>query len=162
MNSNSMGRLTGALDDEYKARASYRKVIETLGPIRPSSTLSRPRKVLSPPYSRFRPIWFSRTGGPLAGERDGSGHAGRGLPPCGRGRERQYGVVRALARGRPGTGCSPGLENLQSASRDRHLPAFERCIKKEPIRRLSDVRRGPETSRTSMRSTSVVSRRGTE
>jgi hypothetical protein len=35
MNSNLGDRLTKALDDKYKARATYRKVIETRGPIRP-------------------------------------------------------------------------------------------------------------------------------
>lgn len=35
MNSSLKDRLTEALDDEYKALAAYRKVIEKFGPIRP-------------------------------------------------------------------------------------------------------------------------------
>jgi rubrerythrin len=124
--------LREALDDEYKARATYRKVIEGFGSVRPFVNIveaeDRHAKVLLALFARF------------------------GVEPPPDSWPRRVAAPRTLA-----DACRAGVEaeieneamydrllqqitepavlivmkRLQRASRERHLPAFRRCLQRE-------------------------------
>ncbi|GER08689.1 hypothetical protein GCM10007972_26700 [Iodidimonas muriae] len=131
MNEKTVAALTEALDDEYKARATYRKVIETFGPIRPfinivdaedrhASALLRQfeRLGLQPPEDK----WTGRIEAPssitaaceaaVTAEIENAEMYDRLLADL------DDAAVRNV------------LLNLQDASQNRHLPAFQRCLER--------------------------------
>ena len=110
--------LTEALEDEYKACAMYRKVIDKLGPVRPFVNIvaaeERHIAALIPLFKQYDiPIpednWDSRLQAP-----DTLREA------C------QAGVDAATQE----ANVARVLSNLQAASRDNHLPAFQRCLER--------------------------------
>lgn len=125
-------RLTLALLDEYKSRATYAKVIEKFGPVRPFVNIheAEGRHVealirLFEAYGIEVPVdhWPSHVTIPetlteacrqaIEGEEDNMTMYDRVLA------ETPEPDVRRV------------LLHLQSASRDRHLPAFSRCLGRE-------------------------------
>ncbi|MDP1948438.1 MAG: DUF2202 domain-containing protein [Nitrospirota bacterium] len=118
-----------ALNDEYKARAFYRLVIKTFGPVRPfiniveaEDTHARAVEALCARYgiplspddweAKLQPpasmLEACRTG--VEGEYENIAMYDRFL------RETEEPEVRGL------------FQRLQARSRDAHLPAFERCV----------------------------------
>ena len=131
MNEQTIAALNEALQDEFKARATYNKVIETFGPIRPfiniveaedrhASALLRQfeRLGLKPPKDE----WAGRIEAPtsiaiaceeaIAAEIENAEMYDRLLAVI------DDPTVRAV------------LLNLQDASQSRHLPAFRRCLER--------------------------------
>ena len=125
-------RLTLALLDEYKSRATYAKILEKFGPIRPFVNIheaeGRHVEALLRLFEAYRievPVdhWPCHITVPeileeacqqaVDAEQDNMTMYDRLLA------ETPEAVVRRV------------LLNLQSASRDRHLPAFERCVNRE-------------------------------
>lgn len=129
MNDATVAALTEALDDEYKARATYNKVIEVFGPIRPfiniveaedrhATALLRQfdRLGLQPPNDE----WAGKVEAPVsidaaceaavAAEIENAAMYDRLLAVV------DDPVVRNV------------LLNLQDASQNRHLPAFRRRL----------------------------------
>lgn len=129
MNEQTVAALTEAIEDEYKARATYRKVIEVFGPIRPfvniveaedrhAAALLRQfeRLGLEPPEDK----WAGRIAAPssiaaaceaaVAAEIENAAMYDRLLTVV------DDPAVRDV------------LLNLQDASQNRHLPAFRRCL----------------------------------
>lgn len=121
--------LQAALDDEYRAEATYQAVIDKFGPMRPFSniiwaeqqharmvTLEMQRLGMAVPANPYTGkvtapatlLDACKTG--IAAEKDNVALYDRLLPTV---KDRQI----------RGT-----LEMLQAASRERHLPAFERCV----------------------------------
>jgi rubrerythrin len=123
--------LDEALDDEYKARATYAAVIERFGDVRPFSNIieSEGRHIdallgvyrrhdLEPPADR----WTGRIEAPasveeacrrgVAAERDNDAMYARLLDQV------DDPDIRAV------------MTRLRDASRERHLPAFERCLER--------------------------------
>jgi hypothetical protein len=128
-------RLTEALDDEYKSRASYRRVIETFGPVRPFVNIveAEQRHVLAlislfEAYGLAVPgdDWPSRVAEPATVE-----EACRAAVEAEKANMAMYDRLLAAT---PESDVRRVLTQLQSASRDRHLPAFERCLvrRREP------------------------------
>ena len=131
MNEQTIAALNEALQDEFKARATYNKVIETFGPIRPfiniveaedrhASALLRQfeRLGLKPPKDE----WAGRIEAPtsiaiaceeaIAAEIENAEMYDRLLAVVG------DATIRNV------------LLNLQDASQNRHLPAFRRCLER--------------------------------
>lgn len=131
MASNLKDRLTEALEDEYKARATYRKVIERFGPVRPFVNIveseERHAGALQALFGRYGlPVpedhWPERVAVP-----ETLGEACRNAAAAERENLAMYDRLIA-ASDEPDV--RRVLENLRSASRDRHLPAFERCLRR--------------------------------
>lgn len=124
--------LGDALDDEYKAEATYDAVIARFGPVRPFINIveaeRRHARALIRQCERLgivpRPNrWAGKIAAPatlrdacieaIAGEVENIALYDRLLPTI------ADAQVRAV------------LEQLQAASRDRHLPAFRRCLERQ-------------------------------
>jgi rubrerythrin len=121
--------LEEALDDEYRARATYRKVIETFGPVRPFTNIVEAeerhidallrqfaRLDLTPPVDP----WTGRVVAPASL---------KVACTAGVAAEIENGAMytRLLAR-ITDPQVREVLRNLQDASQTRHLPAFRRCL----------------------------------
>jgi len=131
MNSSLKDRLTEALDDEYKALAAYRKVIEKFGPIRPFVNIveaeARHAAALLSLFERYGiPVpedrWPERVTAPDTVEE-----------ACRSAVEAEIynmAMYDRLLAATPEPDVRRVLENLRSASRDRHLPAFKRCFQR--------------------------------
>ncbi|QXP85222.1 hypothetical protein [Methylococcus sp. Mc7] len=122
-------RLNEALEDEYKARATYQKVIEKFGAVRPfSNILEAEERHVAALVALFRSHgcaipddhWPEKVQAPDTLEE-----------ACRRGLEAEkenMGMYERLLATTAEPDVRRVLENLQSASRDHHLPAFERCL----------------------------------
>ncbi len=125
--------LREALDDEYKARATYRAVIAEYGDVRPFVNIveSEERHIgaLARLFDRYgfelpEDSWPSRVSVPDSLE-----------AACAAGGEGEienralYERLMEAAAGHPDV--EETFRNLQSASQDNHLPAFERALERE-------------------------------
>ncbi len=121
--------LSEALDDEYRARATYRKVIERFGPVRPFVNIVEAenrhiaallrqleRLQASPPTD----TWLDRVKAP-----DSLAQACAAGVEAEIENERLY--TRLLSRVSDARARTV-MQRLQAASRERHLPAFRRCL----------------------------------
>ncbi len=129
MNTTLQQILTEALEDEYKARAMYRKVIEKFGPERPFANIveaeGRHISVLIPLFEKYDiPIpedhWSSRLQAPDTL-----------LEACQAGVDAEIENMTMYERLLAATeepDVAHVLSRLQAASRDNHLPAFQRCL----------------------------------
>ncbi len=123
--------LTEALDDEYKARAMYRKVIDQFGPVRPFVNIveaeERHIAVLLPLFEKYRIAppkdnWAKMVRVPdtvLEACQAGVDAEIENIAMYDRllGAVQEEDVVRVLT-------------NLHAASREHHLPAFQRCVER--------------------------------
>jgi rubrerythrin len=127
----TLNALTEALEDEYRARATYRKIIERFGAVRPfvniveaedrhvTALLRQFRRLGHPPPPD---AWHDRV------------HAPASLAEaCTEGVqaeiENQALYARLLDLVQDDE-IRRVMQRLQAASRDRHLPAFRRCIQR--------------------------------
>ncbi|MBW2423648.1 MAG: DUF2202 domain-containing protein [Deltaproteobacteria bacterium] len=125
--------LRAALDDEYKARATYRAVLDTFGAIRPFVNIVESEERHIEALTRL----FERHGFELPPDE----WKDRVAPPesvavaCAKGVEAEvenaalYEELLEAARGHPDV--EETFRNLLSASQENHLPAFERCLQRE-------------------------------
>ncbi|MDD1651393.1 MAG: hypothetical protein LUO80_13540 [Methylococcaceae bacterium] len=125
-------RLTLALLDEYKSRATYAKIIEKFGPVRPFVNIheAEGRHVdalvrLFEVYSIEVPVdhWPCHLTVP-----ESLKEASQQAVDAEQDNMTMYDRILAET---PEPDVRRVLLNLQSASRDRHLPAFERCLHRE-------------------------------
>ncbi len=121
--------LTEALEDEYKARAMYRKVIEKFGPERPFVNIveaeGRHISVLIPLFEKYdTPIpedhWSSHLQAPDTLLEAYQARVDAEI-------ENMTMYERLLAATEE-PDVTHVLSRLQAASRDNHLPAFQRCL----------------------------------
>jgi rubrerythrin len=124
--------LREALEDEYRARAIYRKVIETFGPVRPFVNIveaeDRHAKALLAVFERFgveppQDTWPERVTVP-----------GTLLEACRAAVEAEIENEAMYERLIPKISDSDAqavMRRLQQASEERHLPAFRRCLERE-------------------------------
>lgn len=124
--------LREALEDEYRARATYRKVIETFGPVRPFVNIveaeDRHAMALLAIFDRFglRPpadTWPQRVTAPASL-----------VDACRAGVEAEIENEAMYTRLLAATSEPEVLavmRRLQRASQERHLPAFRRCLERE-------------------------------
>jgi rubrerythrin len=121
--------LAESLDDEYRSRATYRRVIEKFGPVRPFVNIvdaeARHIAALLRQYERLGlapapDIWSGRIEAPetlkeacaaaVTAETANAVLYDRLIPQV------QDQIVRGV------------MEQLRTASQERHLPAFRRCL----------------------------------
>jgi rubrerythrin len=126
--------LSEALDDEYRARATYRKVIERFGPVRPFVNIveaeSRHIAALLRQFQRFQAAapadtWPDRVKAPESLSQ-----------ACAAGVQAEVENEALYARlldlvADPEVRAV--MRQLQAASRERHLPAFRRCLERHAI-----------------------------
>jgi rubrerythrin len=128
----TMAALREALDDEYRARATYRKVIDTFGPVRPFVNIveaeDRHAKALLRLFERFgieppRDTWAARARAPRSL-----------IDACRSGVEAEIeneAMYERLLKQVSDPTVRTVLQRLQRASKERHLPAFRRCLGRE-------------------------------
>jgi len=118
-----------AIDDEYKARATYREVLAVHGNVRPFSNVveaeERHIDILEAVFAqRGLPVppdpWPARVQAPSTVV-----EACEAAVVAERENVRLYDRLLSAVRGE--NDVETVFRRLQSASRDRHLPAFERC-----------------------------------
>jgi hypothetical protein len=122
--------LAEAINDEYKARAMYQLVISTFGEIRPFVNIveaeSRHIQALLPLFDKYDiPVpeddWESRIAAPASV-----------LEACQAGVQAEIDNAEMYERLLHSTRQYPDvqvvLRQLQRASRENHLPAFQRCV----------------------------------
>jgi len=124
--------LAEAINDEYKARAMYQLVISTFGEIRPFVNIveaeSRHIQALLPLFDKYDiPVpeddWESRIAAPASV-----------LEACQAGVQAEIDNAEMYERLLHSTRQYPDvqvvLRQLQRASRENHLPAFQRCVER--------------------------------
>jgi len=123
--------LNEALMDEYKARDTYHKVIETFGPVRPFVNIVEAEQthidLLLPLYEQH--------GIPVPAEPDPDRIANPAslLEACETGVAAEIENVAMYDRLISATDQADVVEvlkRLQAASREHHLPAFQRCVER--------------------------------
>ncbi len=123
--------LSEALNDEYKARAVYRKVIERFGPVHPFVNIveaeDRHVDALLAQFHRFgeappSDTWPARVTAPESVEQACAEAVQAEI-------ENDAMYARLLAQVMDAQAHAVMLR-LQEASRNRHLPAFRRCLER--------------------------------
>lgn len=128
----TIAALREALEDEYRARATYRKVVEAFGPVRPFVNIveaeDRHAKALLALLARFgveppEDTWSERVSAPRTL-----------VEACRAGIEAEIANEAMYERLLAQISDPPALtvmRKLQRASQERHLPAFQRCLERE-------------------------------
>lgn len=123
--------LSEALDDEYKARATYRKVIECFGPVRPFVNIVEAEdRHVAALLAQFRRLgatppedtWATRVKAPDSVEQACAEAVQAEI-------ENDATYSRLLEQVTDAQAQSVMLR-LQDASRNQHLPAFRRCLER--------------------------------
>jgi rubrerythrin len=124
--------LREALDDEYKARATYQSVIDKFGPVRPFVNIidaeERHASALLRLFARFgveppKDRWAGRVPAPA-----------NLADACRAGVEAEIenaAMYERLLAQVSDAGARNVLKRLQKASQQRHLPAFRRCLDRD-------------------------------
>jgi hypothetical protein len=128
MNQPTIAALAEALDDEYKARATYRAVIAAFGPVQPFVNIvaSEERHIaaLIMLYGRYG---LDPPADEWAGRVEAPASVTAACEAAVRGEEENAAMYQRLLAVVDKPDVRAVLLRLQSASRDRHLPAFRRC-----------------------------------
>lgn len=127
----TIAALEEALDDEYKARATYRAVIERFGPVRPFVNIveaeDRHAQALLGQFARLgldppEDPWPARVARPVSLEAACEAAVASEIENAA-----MYDRLLATVRDEM---VAHVLRRLQDASQNRHLPAFRRCLSK--------------------------------
>ncbi|RTZ73273.1 MAG: DUF2202 domain-containing protein [Gammaproteobacteria bacterium] len=123
--------LDEALMDEYKARDTYRKIIDTFGPVRPFSNIVEAEQTH---IDMLKPLYESH-GIPLPPKPDPARVEAPStlLEACRTGVAAEIENVAMYDRLIAATQAEDVvdvLKRLQAASREHHLPAFQRCVER--------------------------------
>jgi hypothetical protein len=124
--------LVEAIDDEYKARATYRRVIEKFGEVRPFINIveaeSRHVEALLPLFAKYDievPVdnWYQQVQVPDSLQQ-----------ACQAGVDAEIDNAAMYERLLSRTEAYPDIQHvllrLQAASAENHLPAFQRCLER--------------------------------
>lgn len=120
--------LDRALNDEYRARATYRSVIERFGAVRPFTSILRSEQnhidALLGLYTRYRlPVPADRWAGWLSAPPSLAAACAGGVA----GEIANYRMYDAMLAQTAQADVRAVFAALRSASHDRHLPAFRAC-----------------------------------
>lgn len=146
--------LREALEDEYRARATYRKVIEAFGPVRPFVNIVEAEdhhaKALLVLCERFgveppQDTWPGRIAAPRS--------LTEACRPGVEGEIENEAMYERLIAQITNSEVLAVMRQLQRASQQRHLPAFRRCLEREMKGGGSDgpTTRGPRRVRLRQR-----------
>jgi len=129
MDSATLAAMTEALDDEYKARATYEAVIDRFGPVRPFTNIIRAEDRHAAALERL----FQKYAQPIPADR----WAGQVIAPATL-QEAYAAGVEAEIENRAlydrimtmtdKVDVLRVFDNLRRASQDNHLPAFQRAL----------------------------------
>jgi len=132
LDAQTIAALREALDDEFCARATYRKVIEAFGPVRPFVNIveaeDRHAEALLALFAKFgieppEDTWPDRVTAPTT-----LADACRAAVEAEIANEAMY--ARLLVQIKD-PDVHAVMQRLQQASQERHLPAFRRCLERE-------------------------------
>ena len=132
MDSATRAAMDEALDDEYKARATYRKVIEAFGQIRPFINIVESEgRHISALYSLYETFGLTPPDDPWAGNVPAPSSLAEACRAAVQGEIENAEMYERLLADVSDPEVIHVLERLQAASRDNHLPAFRRCLARE-------------------------------
>lgn len=132
VDSKTIKALSEALDDEYRARATYRAVIEIFGPVRPFVNIveaeDRHAKALLALFRAFgveppKDKWSGRVRAPST--------LAQACRMSVEAEIENAAMYDRLISQISDSGARNVMRRLQQASVLRHLPAFQRCLKRE-------------------------------
>ncbi|MEO1240832.1 MAG: DUF2202 domain-containing protein [Pseudomonadota bacterium] len=131
-NEHELAALHEALQDEYKALATYKKVIEKFGPVRPFINIVEAEGRHAQALLRQ----FERLGAtPPENDWDDKVEAPSSLSAACKeavaAELENAAMYDRLLRQIDDPAIKNVLSNLQDASQNRHLPAFQRCLERE-------------------------------
>lgn len=127
--------LLDALDDERKAEAFYAAVIDKFGPVRPFSNIIQAEQRHAAALERqLQRLGLAVPSNPWVGKIEAPATL---AAACERAIQDEIENIALYDRLIPqidDPAVRQVMDNLQAASRDRHLPAFRRCLERERSR----------------------------
>jgi rubrerythrin len=124
--------LLDALDDERKAEASYAAVIDKFGPVRPFSNIIEAEQRHAAALERqLRRLGLTVPPNPWAGKVSAPATLEEACESAVEGEIENIALYDRLIPMINDSAARQVMENLQAASRERHLPAFRRCLERE-------------------------------
>lgn len=123
--------LSAALDDEYKSRATYRKVIERFGPVPPFVNIveAEGRHIVAL-LAQFRRLGATPPEDQWAGRVEPPESVEKACEEAVRGEIENDALYARLLDEVTDEQARAVMLRLQDASRNRHLPAFRRCMER--------------------------------
>ena len=124
--------LLDALDDERKAEATYAAVIDRFGPVRPFSNIieAEQRHAAALEHQLAR-LGIDVPPNPWAGKVTAPATLAQACESAVQGEIENIALYDRLIPMIDDPAARQVMENLQAASRERHLPAFRRCLERE-------------------------------
>lgn len=124
--------LLDALDDERKAEASYAAVIDKFGSVRPFSNIIEAEHRHAAALERqLRRLGLTVPPNPWSGKVSAPATLEEACESAVEGEIENIALYDRLIPMIDDSAARQVMENLQAASRDRHLPAFRRCLERE-------------------------------
>lgn len=131
MNEQIVAALTEALEDEYKARATYQKVIETFGPIRPFINIVEAEdRHASALLRQFERLGLETPKDAWAGHIEAPSSIAEACEAAVAAEIENAEMYERLLETVDDPAVRNVLLNLQDASQNHHLPAFQRCLQR--------------------------------
>jgi len=129
MNEQTIAALTEALEDEYKARATYAKCIEAFGPVRPFINIVEAEdRHVSALLRQFERLGLEPPKDDWAGRIEAPPSIAAACESAVAAEVENAAMYDRLLEIVDDTLVREVLLNLQDASQSRHLPAFQRCL----------------------------------
>ena len=128
--------LLDALEDERKAEATYAAVIEKFGPVRPFSNIIEAEQRHAAALERqLARLGIDVPPDPWTGKVAAPASLAQACESAVQGEVENIALYDRLIPMIEDPAARQVMENLQAASRERHLPAFKRCLERERDRR---------------------------
>lgn len=128
--------LLDALDDERKAEATYASVIGKFGPVRPFSNIIEAERCHAAALERqLERLGIGVPPNPWTGKVTAPVSLAQACESAVEGELENIALYDRLIPMIEDPAARQVMENLQAASRERHLPAFRRCLEIERGRR---------------------------
>ena len=128
--------LLDALEDERKAEATYAAVIEKFGPVRPFSNIIEAEQRHAAALERqLARLGIDVPPDPWTGKVAAPASIAQACESAVQGEVENIALYDRLIPMIEDPAARQVMENLQAASRERHLPAFRQCLERERDRR---------------------------
>ena len=128
--------LLDALEDERKAEATYAAVIEKFGPVRPFSNIIEDEQRHAAALERqLARLGIDVPPDPWTGKVAAPASLAQACESAVQGEIENIALYDRLIPMVDDPAARQVMENLQAASRERHLPAFRQCLERERDRR---------------------------
>jgi rubrerythrin len=128
--------LLDALEDERKAEATYAAVIEKFGPVRPFSNIIEAEQRHAAALERqLARLGIDVPPDPWTGKVAAPASLAQACESAVQGEIENIALYDRLIPMVDDPAARQVMENLQAASRERHLPAFRQCLERERDRR---------------------------